>query len=85
VLADASESPASSYGGQNSPGVLRLVEIMGLEQARSWGVCTMNEFRQYLGLKQFESFEEWNPDPAVAVSAFSLRGFCGFLLMRGAM
>jgi linoleate 10R-lipoxygenase len=51
---------------------------MGLEQARSWGVCTMNEFRQYLGLKQFESFEEWNPDPAVAVRAFSLCDFLDF-------
>lgn len=27
----------------------------------------MNEFRKFLGLKQFETFEEWNPDPSVAV------------------
>ncbi|KJA20426.1 hypothetical protein HYPSUDRAFT_166972 [Hypholoma sublateritium FD-334 SS-4] len=74
VLADATESPASSYGGQNSPGVLRLVEIMGMEQARSWGVCTMNEFRAYLGLKTFDSFEEWNPDPAIASAARRLYG-----------
>jgi len=25
---------------------------MGIEQARKWGVCTMNEFRKYLGLKR---------------------------------
>lgn len=69
VLADATESPASSFGGQNSPGVLRLVEIMGMEQARSWGVCTMNEFRQFLGLKR-----TWSPQTAsfsVAVNAYS--------------
>ena len=32
----------------------------------------MNEFRKYLGLKQFESFEEWNPDPAIANAARTL-------------
>ncbi|KAF9477868.1 heme peroxidase [Pholiota conissans] len=74
VLADATESPACSYGGLGSPGVLRLVEIMGLEQARSWGVCTMNEFREYLGLKKFENFEEWNPDTQIANAARRLYG-----------
>ena len=32
--------------------MLRLVEILGIEQARAWGVCTMNEFRKFLGLKR---------------------------------
>ena len=45
---------------------------MGMEQARRWGVCTMNEFRQFLGLKPFESFEEWNRDPSVAKAARQL-------------
>ncbi len=31
-----------------------------MNQARQWGVCTMNEFREFLGLKPFASFEEWN-------------------------
>jgi hypothetical protein len=30
---------------------MRLHEVMGLEQSRSWGVCTLNEFRRFLGLK----------------------------------
>jgi hypothetical protein len=25
---------------------------MGIEQSRQWGVCTMNEFRKFLGLKR---------------------------------
>jgi hypothetical protein len=66
-LLDATESPAGAYRARGTPGVLRVIEIMGILQARQWGVCTMNEFRQFLGLKQFESFEEWNPDPAIAV------------------
>lgn len=67
---------------------MRVVEIMGIEQARFWGVCTMNEFRQYLGLRrtlplfgrfyspltiyiEFKTFEEWNPDPEIAVGLLS--------------
>jgi hypothetical protein len=49
---------------------LRVVEILGMVQARQWGVCTMNEFRQFLGLIQFKTFEEWNPDVEIAVSHF---------------
>jgi linoleate 10R-lipoxygenase len=85
-LQGAIERPAGSFRGRGTPGVLRLIEIMGIEQARQWGVCTMNEFRKFLGLKslsrwiftlilsakgsadiEFESFEEWNPDPEIAV------------------
>jgi hypothetical protein len=68
--------------------VLKVVEIMGIEQARFWGVCTMNEFRQFLGLQrtlalcrrlcspltiyiEFKTFEEWNPDPEIAVRLLS--------------
>lgn len=31
--------------------VMRLNEIMGLEQSRAWGVCSLNDFRKFLGLK----------------------------------
>jgi hypothetical protein len=38
----------------------------------------MNEFRHFLGLKRFESFEEWNPDPEIAVCmpSVALRILC---------
>ncbi|TFK58570.1 heme peroxidase, partial [Pluteus cervinus] len=74
ILHNATENPAHTYGAQSTPACLRIVEIMGMEQARKWGVCTMNEFRQFLGLKQFASFEEWNPDPAIAGAARRLYG-----------
>ncbi|OBZ65176.1 Psi-producing oxygenase A [Grifola frondosa] len=38
------------------------------------GTCTMNEFRAFLGLKQFETFEEWNSDPEIADTARKLYG-----------
>ncbi|KAI3616961.1 heme peroxidase [Moniliophthora roreri] len=66
ILHTATENPACSFGAHGTPDALKIIEIMGINQARQWGLCTMNEFRKFLGLKQFETFEEWNPDPAVA-------------------
>lgn len=67
ILQDATESPAGAFRARGIPGVLRLVEMLGIVQARQWGVCTLNEFRQYLGLRKFKSFEEWNKDEGVVV------------------
>ncbi|KAG6873168.1 hypothetical protein C0995_002017 [Termitomyces sp. Mi166 len=66
ILHTATEIPAGAFRGRGTPEVLRLVEIMGIEQSRAWGVCTMNEFRKFLGLKPFKRFEDWNPDPEIA-------------------
>lgn len=52
VLHDATENPAGAYGARNTPDVLRVIEVMGMQQARQWGVCSMNEFRKSLGLKR---------------------------------
>ncbi|KAH7335744.1 heme peroxidase [Rhizoctonia solani] len=66
LLQDATEDPACRYGARGTPEALKVIEIVGMEQARRWGVCTMNEFRVRMGLKPFDSFEEWagatNPD-----------------------
>ena len=52
ILQTATENPGNSFGGRGTPECLRIVEIMGIQQARKWGVCTMNEFRHFLGLKR---------------------------------
>ena len=67
ILHDATEKPAGAYRARGSPACMRLVEMLGMVQARQWGVCTMNEFREFLGLKRFDTFEEWNSDPEIAV------------------
>ncbi|CCO35793.1 prostaglandin-endoperoxide synthase 2 [Rhizoctonia solani AG-1 IB] len=72
ILHNSTESVARRYGARGSPEVLRIIEIMGMEQARKWGMCTMNEFRKYLGLKTFKTFEEWNSNPAIANAARKL-------------
>ncbi|TDL26424.1 heme peroxidase [Rickenella mellea] len=74
LLHDATEKCAGAYRARGTPAALRVIEIMGIEQSRQWGVCTMNEFRRFLGLKALESFEEWNPDKEIANAARLLYG-----------
>jgi linoleate 10R-lipoxygenase len=70
LLHDATRTVACGFGPRGIPAVLKPVEVMGIEQARRWGVCTLNEFRQFLGLRKFKSFEEWCPVGDVAVRLF---------------
>ena len=67
ILHKATKTIACGFGPRGIPAVLKPVEVMGIEQARKWGVCTLNEFRQFMGLKKFESFEEWCGVSDVAV------------------
>ena len=58
-----------------SPTALKVVEIIGQMTARNhWEVCTMNEFRKFLNLTEFKTFEEWNPDPVISANASMLYG-----------
>ncbi|EPS97159.1 hypothetical protein FOMPIDRAFT_95975 [Fomitopsis schrenkii] len=74
LLHDSTEKVAGAYRARGTPACLRVVEILGIEQARKWGVCTMNEFRDFLGLKRFASFEEWSTAPGIAAAARQLYG-----------
>ncbi|KAJ7924221.1 heme peroxidase [Mycena leptocephala] len=74
ILQDATEAPAGAFRARGVPAVLRVMEILGITQARKWGVCTMNEFRAFLGLKTFADFEDWSSDPEIANAARLLHG-----------
>lgn len=75
ILLDATGEPAGSYGAQSTPARLRGVEIMGLQQARAWGVCTMNEFRKYLGLKRMCICSSWSiPSLIIEIRVYFVRG-----------
>ncbi|KAH0828618.1 heme peroxidase [Lanmaoa asiatica] len=67
VLQDATERRAGAFRARGCPPVMRVVEILAIEQGRRWGACTLNEFRKYIGLRPYESFQEWNPDPIIHV------------------
>lgn len=75
ILKEAIEEPAASFRARGTPPVLRIIDIMGMNQARNdWGLCTMNEFRKAMSLTPFKSFEEWNNDKDVAKAAEELYG-----------
>jgi hypothetical protein len=59
IIKDCIEEPAHAFGAHGTPVSLKMVDILGQLQARNkFNVCTMNEFRSYLNLKAYESFEE---------------------------
>lgn len=41
ILHNSTEARAGAYGARSIPEVLRVIEIMGIEQARSWGTCSV--------------------------------------------
>ncbi|KAG1740010.1 heme peroxidase [Suillus lakei] len=73
-LQGATSHRAASFGARGTPAIMRLHEIMGIEANRAWGVCSLNDFRKFLGLKTYTSFLEWNPNPDVADAAEKLYG-----------
>ncbi|EME49010.1 hypothetical protein DOTSEDRAFT_119905 [Dothistroma septosporum NZE10] len=75
LIKDCVNEPAHAFGAHGTPASLKVVDILGQMQARNqFNVCTMNEFRRYLNLKAYASFEEWNPDKETARAAELLYG-----------
>ncbi|KAI1497119.1 linoleate diol synthase precursor [Biscogniauxia marginata] len=72
VLTASIEDVAGAFGANQVPNALRMVEVLGITQARAWRAATLNEFRQYFGLKKHETFEDINPDPVVASKLMAL-------------
>ena len=52
LLHNATESAAGAFKARGIPSVLRVIEIMGIEQGRAWGACSLNEFRTFIGLRR---------------------------------
>lgn len=74
ILRAGIEDTAGSFGANHVPNCLRPVEMLGIMQARRWRVGTLNEFRAFIGLKRHRTFEDINPDPAVAAGLKALYG-----------
>ncbi|KAK0204782.1 heme peroxidase [Desarmillaria ectypa] len=74
LLQDATSNRAGAFKARGIPEALRVVEVLGINQARSWGTCSLNEFRKFIGLRPYTSFLEWNPDKDIADAAASLYG-----------
>jgi hypothetical protein len=41
ILQNATEAPASAFKARGIPEALKVVELMGIQQARSWGTCSV--------------------------------------------
>ena len=68
ILVSSIEDCAHSFGANRVPPVMRVIDILGIEQARAWNLASLNEFRKYFGLEPHETFESINSDPDVANS-----------------
>ncbi|KAK0557201.1 hypothetical protein OC846_000651 [Tilletia horrida] len=70
TIIKATKEVAGALGARNNPAWMRIIDIMGQETARNkWGLCSLNEFRRFLGLKTYSSFAEWNNDPEISSAA----------------
>ncbi|KAK1593424.1 linoleate diol synthase [Colletotrichum navitas] len=66
VLKEAMDDPAGCFGARMVPKALKIVEILGINQARKWQVASLNEFREFFGLKKYDKFTEINSNPEIA-------------------
>ncbi|KAK3070710.1 hypothetical protein LTR53_009992, partial [Teratosphaeriaceae sp. CCFEE 6253] len=58
ILTSSVEDCANAYGPQQVPTVMKAIEILGIQQARTWQVATLNEFRSHFGLQPYRKFED---------------------------
>ncbi|KAF3904876.1 hypothetical protein ABW20_dc0106815 [Dactylellina cionopaga] len=65
ILKSKMEEPISQFGARNTPRALRAIEVSGILQARKWEIGTLNDFREFFGMKRHETFEGVNRDPDV--------------------
>ncbi|KAK1761591.1 Psi-producing oxygenase A [Echria macrotheca] len=66
VLKEAMDDPAGIFGARTIPKALKIVEVLGIKQARKWQVSSLNEFREFFGLKRHQTFADINSDPEIA-------------------
>ncbi|OTB05819.1 hypothetical protein M426DRAFT_56178 [Hypoxylon sp. CI-4A] len=66
ILKDAMEDPAGVFGARTIPKALKIVEVLGINQARKWQVASLNEFREFFGLKRYDTFLDINSEPEIA-------------------
>lgn len=59
------DDPISNFGPRNVPRCLRSVEILGIRQARQWQIGTLNDFRDFFGMRRHDTFESITGDVEV--------------------
>ncbi|KAF2036661.1 heme peroxidase [Setomelanomma holmii] len=72
ILTEAGEDVAASFGARQIPVALKVIEVLGIEQARSWGVASLNEMRSFSGMLPYKTFADINSDSAIAATLEAL-------------
>jgi hypothetical protein len=47
ILHDATENVAGAFSARNTPEVMKMIKVLGIEQARKWGVCTVSRWELF--------------------------------------
>ncbi|KAI0534535.1 heme peroxidase [Xylaria digitata] len=66
ILKEAMDDPAGTFGHRMVPKALKIVEVLGINQARKWQIASLNEFREHFGLKRWATFSDISSDPQIA-------------------
>ncbi|KAE8349730.1 heme peroxidase [Aspergillus coremiiformis] len=66
IFEESVEDCVGAFGASNVPTIFKSIEALGIKQARSWNLATLNEFRKYFNLRPYRTFEEINPDPYIS-------------------
>ena len=74
IWSDSVEDVAGAFGAGHVPPILKSVEVLGMMQARSWNLASLNEFRDYFKLQPHKTFESINPDPHIVQQLERLYG-----------
>ena len=81
ILADATEDVAGAFGPRNVPVVMKLIETMGMKQARKWHVATLNELRSFFKLEPHKTFTDITRDLDTANALKTLYGHPDYVEM----
>ncbi|GAB7337179.1 hypothetical protein MBLNU457_g2565t1 [Dothideomycetes sp. NU457] len=74
IITSSVDDCANAFGPRQVPAVMKAVEILGIQQARSWNLATLNEFRKHFLLQPHDSFSSITRDPEVAEQLKHLYG-----------
>ncbi|KAF1977554.1 heme peroxidase [Bimuria novae-zelandiae CBS 107.79] len=56
ILTEATEDHVAMFGARHVTVALKAVEVMGIQQARKWGVASLNEVRKHFGMLPHNTF-----------------------------
>ncbi|GAA5956098.1 hypothetical protein JCM21900_002592 [Sporobolomyces salmonicolor] len=73
IISEATEEIAGAFKARGVPVAMRIIDVLGMQVARKdWACASLNEFRKFLNLTTYTTFEQWNPDPVITNAAREL-------------